>query len=329
MVHVDNSSERTVRIYSDAMYTPGKPSGVAFVAFLPATVDLEARVVHSAIMLAHNDVLDSFDPDKKQYIEQLELLAAIAPYFTIPEELRRARVIHWVDNTGALAGLIKGYSAAGDAARLIHVLAAQRLELEVDIWFQWVPSKANIADLPSRSEFAMLHRMGSTLVSMTLPEGSALYRRPFLALTPNPRWGGISNLPRIGSIAIGNLRTAVPRPGDVSITRGSGSPLANPFPIGPTSTRSQVCTAYEALFRYVAPGTYSTGIAAGSCQRLLGPSAGIRREAELLTLARQVARAEPLRLLCACYPRQCHATTVARLIREKAHELRTQAEATR
>ena len=38
------------------------------------------------------------------------------------------------------------------------------------IWFQWVPSKANIADLPSRKEYEMLRRFGAERRSMILPD---------------------------------------------------------------------------------------------------------------------------------------------------------------
>ena len=38
------------------------------------------------------------------------------------------------------------------------------------IWFQWVPSKADIADLPSRKEYEMLRRFGAEKRSMILHE---------------------------------------------------------------------------------------------------------------------------------------------------------------
>ena len=47
------------------------------------------------------------------------------------------------------------------------------LGLGVSIWFQWVPSKANIADLPSRSEFALLRRLGASEVPLGFPEFEA------------------------------------------------------------------------------------------------------------------------------------------------------------
>ena len=81
--------------------------------------------------------------------------------------------MHWIDNTGVIAALTKGYSRAPDSVRILHVFKAFCLGLGVSIWFQWVPSKANIADLPSRSEFALLRRFGASEVPLVFPEFEA------------------------------------------------------------------------------------------------------------------------------------------------------------
>ena len=92
------------------------------------------------------DVMARF-VEKRQYIGQLELLAAVLVYYSVPE-LRGSSPIHWIDNTSAIATLIKGYSGAPDSARLLHAFKAFAFGFGVDPWwFQWVPSKANIADL--------------------------------------------------------------------------------------------------------------------------------------------------------------------------------------
>ena len=99
--------------------------------------------------------------ERATYIGQLELLAAVLPYTSLPELLRGRRVIHWIDNTSALAGLIKGYSSKPDSAFIIHAFHALNVGLRCRVWFEWVASKANIADLPSRGELADLRRRGS------------------------------------------------------------------------------------------------------------------------------------------------------------------------
>ena len=37
-------------------------------------------------------------------------------------------------------------------------------------WFEYVNTKANISDMPSRNEFTLLHEMGSIEVEVVLPQ---------------------------------------------------------------------------------------------------------------------------------------------------------------
>ena len=49
---------------------------------------------------------------------------------------------------------MKGYSRAIDSARIIHELHARALELQVYIWFEYVRTKANVSDEPSRVDLS-------------------------------------------------------------------------------------------------------------------------------------------------------------------------------
>eukprot|EP00962_Isochrysis_galbana_P004031 scaffold1124_cov131-Isochrysis_galbana.AAC.6 len=64
--------------------------------------------------------------------------------------LRGRDVIHYVDNFGALACLVKGDSRDPDIGRLAHVLSAILVSTRARPWMDYVRSAANIADLPSR-----------------------------------------------------------------------------------------------------------------------------------------------------------------------------------
>ena len=107
---------------------------------------------------------------RKQRIGELELLAAVCAYLTFPAQLRGRRVTHWIDNTGALAALIKGYARAEDLAKIVHAFAFINLGLQCVIWFEYVRSKANVADFPSRGDFALLRGLGAHCVPLVLPD---------------------------------------------------------------------------------------------------------------------------------------------------------------
>ena len=43
------------------------------------------------------------------------------------------------------------------------------VNLKSDVWFEYVETKANLADAPSRFDFKWLNSMGSTFVEMVVP----------------------------------------------------------------------------------------------------------------------------------------------------------------
>ena len=76
-------------------------------------------------------------------------------YFSLPKAaLRDREVIHFVDNTSALAGLLKGGSPKRDSARMLAMLHLHLTAMRTSLWWEYVPSKANIADGPSRGDFS-------------------------------------------------------------------------------------------------------------------------------------------------------------------------------
>jgi hypothetical protein len=276
-----------VRIYSDAMYVPGQPAGLGFVAFFPASSDGPARVVHAAEQLPADFVKVYYDPSKSQYIGQLELLAAIAPYVSLAEELEGRDVVHWIDNKGAVAALVKGYSSANDCVGMIHAFAALRLRLGVNIWFEYVRSKANIADLPSRAEFGMLRRMGIRSVPFRLPPMQA-FTDP-LGILALASGSVIEKRHQLGSIAIAHaasLPVLHQQAGvEVHITRTASSPLANPFPVCETASRAEACAACTQVFaagRSVAAVVAERqGARLPFAQWLASPQAALARDASV------------------------------------------------
>ena len=144
--------------------------------YVPPAVSLNGKLRAGRYYFARcqcpPDVLQAF-VHRKQYIGQLELLAAVAAYTTFPDILRGRRVIHWIDNTSALAGLIKGYARAPDSARIVHAFHAFNAGLQADVRFEYVAFKANIADMPSRGDVSLLRRLNAQERECVLPEVDA------------------------------------------------------------------------------------------------------------------------------------------------------------
>jgi hypothetical protein len=59
-------------------------------------------------------------------------------------------VIHFIDNTGACSALVHGYASKPDCARLVNAYHAQAVGLRCMAGGEWVRSKANPADIPTR-----------------------------------------------------------------------------------------------------------------------------------------------------------------------------------
>jgi hypothetical protein len=97
-------------------------------------------------------------------VGQLELLAAIAVYYSLADVLRGRQVVHYIDNSGAMAILVKDYSSDLDSAQLVNTFYALTSALEVDVWFDYVKSAANIADWPSRGQVEFAHEVNATRI---------------------------------------------------------------------------------------------------------------------------------------------------------------------
>ena len=61
-----------------------------------------------------------------------------------------------MDNSSALYGLVKGYSSRPDSLAIIRAFHAANLAIRANVWFNYVASKANVADLPSRGDLALM-----------------------------------------------------------------------------------------------------------------------------------------------------------------------------
>ena len=90
--------------------------------------------------------------ERDTQIAVLELLAVLCAVFTFPDILFGRQALFFIDNTQALSSAIHGYTRNLDCAPLSNLLHLSLAALQVTPWFDFVPSKANCADLPSREE---------------------------------------------------------------------------------------------------------------------------------------------------------------------------------
>ena len=95
-----------------------------------------------------------FDKIKQRdtYIGQFELAAALAALLSVPEDWLRDRPVElWVDNSGAVSGLVKGYSGVPDCARIVNLFHFTVARLGIaSMYVDYVASESNPADVPSR-----------------------------------------------------------------------------------------------------------------------------------------------------------------------------------
>ena len=137
-----------------------------------STAAMPLRLIYSSAEIPHT-VLAQLAALRQQrhFIMPAEGLALAAPYFSddyVPS-LRHRSVIHFGDNQPMNSIATKGYSSALDAAHIALNLHRRLDFLRTRLWLSYVPSKANLSDLPSRGEHTILQAMGARRVPLRFP----------------------------------------------------------------------------------------------------------------------------------------------------------------
>ena len=83
-------------------------------------------------------------------IHELEVLPAVVVRRLWPERLSERPVLGFVDNEGARATLVAGYSSNPSACALASIASSDDARLGSRVWYDRVPSPSNPADAPSR-----------------------------------------------------------------------------------------------------------------------------------------------------------------------------------
>jgi len=205
-IPITPSSTPPLLVYTDASFWLAKrgrgeecvlPRSSRLRGALGAVVwDPVTRVARYASAEPPWDILmSSWRHDRKTYIAELETLAAVAVYSTYPSLFHGRQVAHWIDNTVALSALVHGYAGKPDLAKAVNVFYLQMVGLRARVYFDYVPSKANIADLPSRERFAELR---SELAGLDVsPSSPDLLVVPDVAAWQSPLRSWVSPLPHL------------------------------------------------------------------------------------------------------------------------------------
>ena len=129
---------------------------------------------------------------RRQQIGQLEILAGLVPYLSPAMQCHIAgrEVIHWIDNTSAKAALVYGYSGVPESAPLVHAFHALNLVVRSKPWFEWIPTKANPSDEPSRVDYSSGPlELADGIVSQPVP----------VSLPPMEAWGNVAGWARLAA----------------------------------------------------------------------------------------------------------------------------------
>ena len=102
-----------------------------------------------------------------------EMASPVALQGRIWPRFKDREVVCYIDNTAALCSYAKAASSDVASARMVHEFHALCHMLCARVWFSWVPSKSNIADLPSRNEFSLLQELGSDAFAAVIPRFGA------------------------------------------------------------------------------------------------------------------------------------------------------------
>lgn len=136
------------------------------------------RVAHCSVV--HRPLLDACDDyirymgkkvERDHFIAQVEMLAICLGLAAEAPRLKGRPVIWFCDNSVCVSALTKSSSSSPDLARLASVINATSVAYNIEIWYEYVDSKSNWADGPSREGInsSFLAKHGFTAASRSLP----------------------------------------------------------------------------------------------------------------------------------------------------------------
>ena len=138
-----------VTIYTDASAAPDKVTGALLVKICHIVFCSALGVRHGGVATLPAAIIDSFGA-RATYIAIGEAFAILFAIVREEALLSDASVMFFMDNLCVLAALCKGSSMVEDFGCLVHVILLRLARLKAKAWFEYVDTKANLADGGSR-----------------------------------------------------------------------------------------------------------------------------------------------------------------------------------
>jgi hypothetical protein len=169
LYHFHRFEQRATRVVDLCCDAAGEPQRLAAVLVDGATTvytDLAPSTSEQA-QLRRNLV-----QRKDSQIVALELLAIVLGLTTFEDRLKHAIVRVWTDNGGGEGAIKKGSGKAWDHNLIVHGIWLIAARHSFGIWFGRVPTKDNISDSPSRSDYKLLNAMRATRLQPKMPDNA-------------------------------------------------------------------------------------------------------------------------------------------------------------
>jgi hypothetical protein len=104
-------------------------------------------------------ILQTFTARRDNQIMGLELLGIAVGLSTFASLVKGKSLRVYCDNVGGERALAAGASRSDDHNRMIHATWMLAMQLDVSLWVDRVPTKENIADLPSRESYQLMKQV--------------------------------------------------------------------------------------------------------------------------------------------------------------------------
>ena len=163
-----------VLVWTDAMFEKGGrridgpeigcTAAIGAIVWCP-----RAQVYYHSRLEIDISLLEMLYAIKDQYIAQLEMMAVLSVYASLPRVFHDAMVMHFVDNQGVLWNLVDASSKEPGCAGMAHSTALLQARLRAAVWYEYVASKANIGDMPSRGDYSYKGRLVAPIGGMWCP----------------------------------------------------------------------------------------------------------------------------------------------------------------